>query len=346
MTRKPSFKLGTFSLAGCRPFAGLVLDDRVMALEAVVPMCRELGFDLSGSAAMLGLLERWPENLAALGAVAEAAAGDPAFGRRFEGVGVSVDTLRLHPPVMPRQVFCSGANYRNHVIDMIVDTRESCPEELKDDPEALRAWATQLMDDRAAKGSPYMFTKPVSAVTGPFDSVLLPARVARPDWELELAVVMGRAARDVSRAEAMNHVAGFTIANDISARDHIWRRDELSPMGTDWVAGKCAPSFLPLGPYLVPAPFVGDLADLRLMLKVNGEVMQNETTADMIFDVPRQIEYLSGLVQLLPGDIICTGSPAGNAMHHGNRFLRDGDLMEGTITGLGTQRNPCIGERS
>ncbi len=346
MNRESSFKLATFSLAGCRPFPGLVLDDRAVALEALGPMCRELGFELTAPASMLDVLDHWPGNFAALQAVAAARAGDPAIGRRLDRAGVPVDRLEAHAPVLPRQVFCSGANYRNHVIDMIVDTRESCPEELKDDPEALRAWATQLMDDRAANGSPYMFTKPVSAVTGPFDSVLLPARVARPDWELELAVVMGRAARDVSRAEAMSHVAGFTIANDISARDHIWRRDELSPMGTDWVAGKCAPSFLPLGPYLVPAPFVGDLADLRLTLKVNGEVMQDETTSDMIFDVPRQIEYLSGLVQLLPGDIICTGSPAGNAMHHGNRFLRDGDLMEGTITGLGTQRNPCIGERS
>jgi 2-keto-4-pentenoate hydratase/2-oxohepta-3-ene-1,7-dioic acid hydratase in catechol pathway len=109
----------------------------------------------------------------------------------------------------------------------------------------------------------------------------------------------------------------------------------------DFALSKGAPSFLPLGPYLVPAAFVRDPQRLRLTLKLNGQIMQDEETSDMIFDVARLIEYISGSVELQPGDVICTGSPAGNGMHYG-RFIQHGDVLEGTITGLGTQRTPCV----
>ncbi len=201
------------------------------------------------------------------------------------------------------------------------------------------------MDDRAAKGSPYIFQKSVAAVTGPNDPILIPASVKEPDWELELAVVIGRRARNVRRDQALQHVAGYTIANDITARDRVFRRDELKNLGTDWTAAKSAPTFLPLGPYLVPAAFVPDPQRLQITLSLNGQVMQDESTADMIFDVARQIEFLSSLVELRPGDVICTGSPSGNGTHHG-RLLRPGDVVESTITGLGSQRNPVAAEEA
>jgi 2,4-diketo-3-deoxy-L-fuconate hydrolase len=111
----------------------------------------------------------------------------------------------------------------------------------------------------------------------------------------------------------------------------------------DWVASKCAPTYLPMGPYLVPAAFVPDPQSLRITLELNGQTMQDESTADMIFGVARLIETLSTFCLLQPGDLICTGSPAGNGMHYG-RFLRPGDIVSGTITGLGTQKNPCVAE--
>jgi 2-keto-4-pentenoate hydratase/2-oxohepta-3-ene-1,7-dioic acid hydratase in catechol pathway len=239
-------------------------------------------------------------------------------------------------------VFCSGANYKKHVIDLIVDEGGG-PASENMTPEERRAWATKMMDDRAANGFPYMFTKPVSAITGAQDNIVLPPHAKAPDWELELGVVIGRKARHVSKIEALNYVAGYSIVNDITNRDHVFRRDAVKAMGTDWVAAKGSPTYLPFGPYLVPSAFVPDPQTLQLTLKLNGEIKQDESTADMIFDVARQIEYLSSLVELWPGDVICTGSPAGNGTHY-KRFLREGDVVESTITGLGMQRNVCVKE--
>jgi 2-keto-4-pentenoate hydratase/2-oxohepta-3-ene-1,7-dioic acid hydratase in catechol pathway len=115
-------------------------------------------------------------------------------------------------------------------------------------------------------------------------------------------------------------------------------------LGTDWLRSKGQPGFLPLGPYFVPSAFVPEPHRLKMRLTVSGRVMQNETTADMLFGIERQIEYISRYARLLPGDIICTGSPAGNGTHY-NRFLREGDVMEAEIEGLGRQRQVCTGAR-
>jgi 2-keto-4-pentenoate hydratase/2-oxohepta-3-ene-1,7-dioic acid hydratase in catechol pathway len=155
---------------------------------------------------------------------------------------------------------------------------------------------------------------------------------------------MGRRAHRVTRQEALEYVAGYTIANDLTNRDKLARKlGDMRELGMDWVASKCSATYLPLGPYLVPASQVDDPQSLQITLKLNGEVKQDDNTSDMIFGVARLIEDLSHKVTLLPGDIICTGSPSGNGVHY-NRFLRPGDIVESSITGLGTQRNPCIAE--
>ena len=172
--------------------------------------------------------------------------------------------------------------------------------------------------------------------------MILARHATQPDWELELAVIIGKPARHVRRENALDYVAGYTIVNDITNRDLVFRKDA----GTWERTGsrpKASPGYLPIGPYLVPAAFVADPQNLQITLKLNGQMMQDESTADMIFGVARIIEYLSKHVQLWPGDLIATGSPAGNGTHY-NRFLKPGDVMEGSITGLGTQRNPCIAE--
>jgi 2-keto-4-pentenoate hydratase/2-oxohepta-3-ene-1,7-dioic acid hydratase in catechol pathway len=200
------------------------------------------------------------------------------------------------------------------------------------------------MDERARNGTPFFFVKAQSTVTGPLDPIVLPQDVEQPDWELELAVVMGRRAHRVTRQEALEYVAGYTIANDLTNRDKLARKlGDMRELGMDWVASKCSATYLPLGPYLVPASQVDDPQSLQITLKLNGEVKQDDNTSDMIFGVARLIEDLSHKVTLLPGDLICTGSPSGNGVHY-NRFLRPGDIIESSITGLGTQRNPCIAE--
>jgi 2-keto-4-pentenoate hydratase/2-oxohepta-3-ene-1,7-dioic acid hydratase in catechol pathway len=291
---------------------------------------------LGATDSILTLVQNWEANVLAISRCLALLPADRASWS-------TVDNFRVHAPLEPRQIFCTGANYYKHVVDIIVDLGPGAtPGTEHMDREQLREYAHKMMTERAGNGSPYVFSKIPSAVTGPTDPVILPAMATQPDWELELAVVIGKPARHVRREDAMAYVAGYTIANDITSRDLIWCKDPKA-MGTDWISSKNSPTFLPLGPYLVPAAFVADPGLLRLTLKLNGEVMQDESTSDMIFDIARQIEYISGRVQLWPGDIICTGSPAGNGTHYG-RFLRDGDILETSITGLGSQRNACVAE--
>lgn len=312
----------TFALAteqttdGAR--AAVVLGDRIAPLADVLPA--------RTGASVLDLLDDWAT---AEADIAQAVAALDPTGAPFR----ALDDARLLPPVnLPRQVFCTGANYRKHVVDLTLDMNVG-PEGL--DKAGLRRWAEDMMDTRAREGEPYVFVKPISAIAGPNDPLAVPEYAEKPDWELELAVIIGKPTWQVSRDAAMEHVAGYAIVNDVTSRSLIARKDYAN-LGTDWMRSKGQPGYLPFGPLFVPRRFVPDPMALTLKLTLNGEVMQNEAAADMIFDIPRQIEYISRYSRLMPGDVICTGSPAGNGTHY-NRFLKPGDLMEGTIEGLGRQ---------
>jgi 2-keto-4-pentenoate hydratase/2-oxohepta-3-ene-1,7-dioic acid hydratase in catechol pathway len=327
------FALGTFSRGDDRRFAALCFGDRAVSLVSLQSLASEVGARWRPDASVFDLLTAWDEHLPVLRRLAERLGNAPASA-------VAISSLTVHPPVdLPRQIFCTGANYRKHVVDLTVDSGVG-PEGLSG--EALRRWAENMMDERARTGEPYAFTKAVSAVTGAHGDVLLPRGSVSPDWEAELAVIIGRGGRRIKRHDAMSHIAGFAIVNDVTCRDRIARTD-YKMLGTDWLQAKSPPTFLPFGPVMVPACFVRDPHDLRITLKLNGDTMQNETTADMIFDISRQIEYISTHAELWPGDLICTGSPAGNGTHY-NRFLRPGDVMDVTIEGLGSQRNVCIAD--
>ena len=338
-----AFALATCSEEGGGPFPAILLGGRVAPIAALKPVFDELGCRAVPSDSMLGVLESWEENFAALRSAVKFLQRDTGNDARWRVLLKSPERLRFLPPVsLPRQVFCAGANYRKHVIDLIVDQPSGADKGLSQ--EVRRAQAAKLMDDRAAHGAPLIFSKPPSAVTGPHDPVVLPGYATQPDWELELAVIIGKPCRHVHRDQALSYVAGYTIVNDITNRDLVFRKD-AGAIGADWLAAKGSPSYLPMGPYLVPAAFVPDPQNLQITLKLNGQVMQDESTADMIFDVARIVEYLSTYVQLWPGDLIATGSPAGNGTHY-NRFLKPGDILEGSITGLGTQRNQCVAEEA
>ncbi|MET7597695.1 fumarylacetoacetate hydrolase family protein [Streptomyces sp. NPDC004082] len=317
------FALGTLSAPDGPAFPALVTPDaQVLDLHVALD---------EGQLTVRDLLERWETVLPRLRTLA--ADGTP--GRR------PLADFRVHAPVEPRQVFQSGANYRQHVIDLHVAHRapgDDRPEEER------RAEAAEIMDRRASDDLPYVFIGLPTAITGPYDDVELPAWAEKPDWELELAAVIGRTAHRVSVEEALDHVAGYTIANDLTDRATVFRRD-MPQIGTDWLRSKNAPGFTPLGPWIVPAESLPDTGDLRLTLRLNGETMQDESTKDMIFDVARMVSYASQSARLLPGDLVLTGSPAGNGMHWG-RLLRDGDVMDASVTGLGAQRTRCVAETS
>jgi 2-keto-4-pentenoate hydratase/2-oxohepta-3-ene-1,7-dioic acid hydratase in catechol pathway len=315
------FALGSLSAPDQAPFPALAIPGgHVLDLSAALA---------EPALTTRRILERWDALLARLH---ELAADTTTHWQPLEG-------LRVHAPVEPRQVFQSGANYRQHVIDLEVAHRAP------DDPRTVEEARTEIaavMDRRAAEDLPYVFIGLPSAITGPYDDVVLPSWAQQPDWELELAVVIGRPAQRVSVEDALEHVAGYTIANDLTDRATVFRRD-MKAIGTDWLRCKNAPGFTPLGPWIVPAASIADPGDLRVTLKLNGDTMQDESTKDMLFGVARLVSYISQTAQLLPGDLVLTGSPAGNGIHWG-RLLRDGDVMEGSVTGLGAQRTRCVAE--
>ncbi|HEY2604209.1 MAG TPA: fumarylacetoacetate hydrolase family protein [Thermoleophilaceae bacterium] len=311
-----SFAFGTFAGAGGMPFPGLVLDG-----ERVHDLRPEFTDTLS-------LLQDWDESL---GRLRELAVAPP-------GTAVSLSELRPLPPVQPSgQVLCGGANYRKHLAQMALahykregDTR---PEE------ELRADAAERAARRAHEDDPFVFAGLPSALCGANDDVVLWGPGTEHDWELELAVVIGRGGRAIAEDGALAHVAGYTISNDVSTRDVMFRPG--FPM-TDFLMTKMRPTFFPTGPYIVPAEFVPDYRALHISLKVNHELMQDEGVDDIIYGVEQLVAYASRVVELRPGDLLLTGSPSGNAAHHGNRWLVPGDVMEGEITGLGVQRNRCV----
>ena len=252
---------------------------------------------------------------------------------------VPLDSVTLTAPVEPRQVLQTGANYRSHVIELVA---AGAIRDGSRTPEEARAWAADMMDERARTGEPYFFLGLPQCVVGDDVDLVLPAYSDQHDWELELAVVIGTRAFRVDREHALEHVAGYTIVNDVTTRDLVFRQD-MKEIGTDWYRAKNAPGFLPTGPFLVPARFVPDPGARTLRLLLNGDTMQDASTGDLLFDLPTLIAGASWNMPLLPGDLLLTGSPAGNGVHWG-RHLRDGDVLQGTITGLGTQVVRCVAE--
>lgn len=254
------------------------------------------------------------------------------------GPWTPLSEVTLTAPVEPGMVVQTGANYRTHVIDLVAASMS------RDDSRSeaeIREDAARMMDERTATGEPYFFSGLPACVVGDDVPLSLPAYSDQHDWELELTVVIGRSGFRIPREDAMQHVAGYTICNDITTRDRVFREDSKG-LGADWYRSKNAPGFLPTGPFLVPAPFV-EPGDLGVILDLNGQRMQDASTSDLLFDLPALISGASLNMPLNPGDLLLTGSPAGNGAHWG-RLLRDGDVMEGSIEGLGTQTVRCVAE--
>lgn len=322
MTSTP-YALGRFRTSRDGEFCGIVIGADTVPLIDLDPDAVDIP----------ALLTDWPGH----SKVIDAAVTEAVASGQLQQLARPVSELSVLAPLDPPQIFQSGANYKTHVVQLMV---AAAGEVGDSDPEATLARATTLMQERADNGTPYVFLGLPSSICGPYDEVVLPDIGSQHDWELELAVVIGTEAHQVSRHDAMTHVAGYVMVNDLTTRDRVFRPD-MPSLGTDWLAGKNSPTFLPLGPWFVPAQFVDDPMDMQITLSLNGKVMQDENTADMIFDIAQLIEHVSSITPMLPGDLLLTGSPAGNGAHYG-RYLHEGDVMESTITGLGTQRNTCV----
>ncbi len=220
------------------------------------------------------------------------------------------EPVRLGPCVgAVGKIVCVGLNYHGHIREV----------------------------GAAVPAEPVLFMKAPSSVCGPYDDVIIPPGALAVDWEVELGVVIGQRATRVPRDEALQYVAGYCIVNDVSERS--W---QLKGTG-QWVKGKSADTFAPLGPWLVTADEIPDPQALTLELRLNGEVQQRGETADMVFGVAEIVSYVSRFMTLLPGDILSTGTPFGVGMgQKPPRYLRSGDVMELSVSGLGSQRQRVI----
>ncbi|MBC6611286.1 fumarylacetoacetate hydrolase family protein [Hymenobacter sp. BT507] len=216
------------------------------------------------------------------------------------------DGERLGPPVArPSKILCIGLNYADHA----KETGATPPPE------------------------PVLFMKSTTSYIGPHDDIIIPRNSVKTDWEVELAVVIGKRASYVEEADAADYIAGYALHNDVSEREF-----QLERSGT-WDKGKGCDTFAPVGPFLATPDEVGDVDNLRLWLSVNGKMMQDGTTANLIFKIPFLISYLSQFMTLLPGDIISTGTPAGVGLGFNPPvYLKPGDVVELGIDGLGTAR--------
>lgn len=238
---------------------------------------------------------------------------------------VALDSVTLAAPLLyPGTLFCAGANYWDHLHEM---------------SEFIRQMTGKLPAvEKAAE--PWFFIKTsAGSIVGPEADVRLPAFSKSVDWEAELGVVIGRPTRNVAEADALDAVAGYVIVNDLSARDLMKR--EGSPFVYDWIGQKCFADAAPMGPWLTPAAAVPTPEDLAIRLSVNGVIKQQSNTGQMVHSIGEQIAYLSRHVELQPGDVIATGTPAGVGMPKGE-FLKVGDEVVVEIAGLGRLKNRMV----
>ena len=306
--KRAGYRLATYR-SGEGPRAGLIVGDDVFDAAR-----------LTGNAAyatVIGILEDWKT---AEGALKKAAGGAAKSRAKRQPLA---KTKLLAPVRFPSAIYCAGANYADHAAEMAA--KEGRPPPPDPHTQGLKAWH---------------FLKAARAITDPGAAVKISGYANQMDWEVELAAVIGRTAKDVPQANALAYVAGYTVANDLSARDRGRRASvpDASPFKWDWTKHKTFEGSCPLGPWIVPASDIGDPQKLGLKLWVNGVLKQDSNTSDMIFNIAEQIEQLSAGMTHYPGDLILTGTPAGVGAGRGE-FLKAGDVVKLWIENIGELEN-------
>ncbi|MEE2760892.1 MAG: fumarylacetoacetate hydrolase family protein [Pseudomonadota bacterium] len=292
---------------------GLSVGDAVCDLEAAVE-AETGGKAPFSTATTLTILEKWDEALPVL----EAIAANMESGSVAGTMALADKTLNA-PILYPAAIFNAGSNYKDHQLEMGADDTET--------------------DKSIVK--PYMFLKsPAHCVIGPDEEIRIPHTTKCVDWEAELGVVIGRYGRNLTKENARSVVAGYTIFNDLSARDN-GAREDWPRFRTDWFSHKSFETSAPLGPWIVPVSSIPDPYECKIDLWVNDDHKQDATAGMMIFNIEEQIEYISARLTLRPGDVIATGTPSGVGRPSGT-FLQPGDTVRITIGGIGELKNPVV----
>lgn len=306
------YRLLTYRDGSGAPAAGILVGDRIHPAAPLLSGLRRV----SDPSSVFSLLQAWDAVHPALDEAADKVSG---------GIPLAEATLEA-PLLYPGELFCAGANYWDHLNEM-----------------ADIAERTTGKRPAMSKGAePWFFLKNArSGVIGTQADVRLPSFSKQVDWEAELAVVIGRSARNISEERALEAVAGYTILNDLSARDLMKR--EGTPFIYDWIGQKCFEHSAPMGPWITPAAYVEDPDNLAIKLWVNGVLKQDSNTSRMVHNVREQIAYLSRHLTLYPGDLIATGTPAGVGMPRGE-FLHAGDEVRIEIENCGMLVNRMAGE--
>ncbi|MBS9717837.1 fumarylacetoacetate hydrolase family protein [Pseudohalocynthiibacter aestuariivivens] len=294
-------KLVTYENAG-QMVPGLLLEGEVADTRAVAEMAGWLAIDVAALRSNRDVLGYGMAKINELTSVAQ----ENLSQLRKSGAAFAVSSTRFGPPVPdPEKIICIGLNYHDHAEELGI----------------------------APPDAPIFFAKYANSLAGPADDILPPAHTDKLDYEAELAVVIGRRGRSISKDEALDYVAGAMVLNDVSARD-------LQMANQLWTGGKAIDTFAPCGPALVLGEAMGDLQNLGVQTRVNGDLLQDGTTAKLIFSVAEIIAFLSRIMTLEVGDIIATGTPAGvAAAHTPPRFLKEGDVVETCVEGVGCLRN-------
>lgn len=309
------YQLGTVELVEGGATVVMACRDKIFDLLSIVKESRIGGqlqaANLEMPASLMDILAKWEQwNTILANVIVEVMSKDHAAFVLNEQ-----NFQWLAPVANPRKIICIGTNYKDHIEEM----------------------GATILPPR-----PYSFLKPVTTLSGCGANVQLPPQAQKVDYEAELGVVIGKTIRHAKGQDALDCIAGYTVINDISARD--WNR-EPSAVGIDWVMQKAYDGFLPTGPLVTPRQFVADPQNLPISLKVNGEKKQDSNTSKMLFSVQQIIEHLSSIMTLEPGDMIATGTPAGVA--HGKKdptYLKAGDVMEVEIEGLGKLTNKMVSQ--
>ena len=336
-----SFKVGTFERSG-QSFVGLVLRDTqvvdIAQANAAFEASNASAPKLTAPGDMKALIVRydaeWKSRLAAIAKDVSTARSAPAYA-------YAVDTVKILPPVRPSLILNAGSNYVEHAAGIAAQQQRAGaaaapPSQATSAP---GIWERTAGDTR---DNPYLFQKSPTVVIGPHDPIVIPRGRTNIDFECEFNIVIGKRAKYVPSASALDHIFGYTVQIDVSDRGG---RGDRKMGGSDWLIGKNHDTFGPLGPFIVPKEFVKDPMNIRHTFTLSGQVMQDSNTNRMSHNIFELLQYASSILTLNPGDVISGGSPAGTNIERAEpRWMRAGDTATCAIEGIGTQSHPVVAE--